>query len=297
MTGRSPWRATAAAAAAAASGSPRYSAERTREVVVEEHAERDPGRDLELGDDVVADGLEVLAQRADGVAVRRHEDGAALCRRRPQVGHDGGRPVGHHAAHDVLQALGAREVGRVEVPVARVAGDVVGVVGGQGRGRGVVAAAPEHELLLAELLLDLGLVLALEVPVVALVEAPVPPDRQPAAPGGGQGDLGCADGAGQHRGVEDPQVELGLARLGGVGASARSSPPALASASPAGVRSTSTQPVKRFSAFQVDWPWRSRTRSSTNSIVCGPGRRAVIPPPRGPAVRRGGRPSRTPKSE
>src|ERR1700693_3089563 len=41
------------------------------------------------------------------------------------------------------------------------------------------------------------------------------------------------------------------------------SPPDRASASPAGVRSTSTQPVNRLSAFHVDWPWRSSTRSST----------------------------------
>ena len=111
-------------------------------------------------------------------------------------------------AHHVRQALGAREVGRVEVAVAGVAGHVEGVVGGERRGRGVVAAPPELELLGAELLLDVGLVLALQVPVVALVEPPVAADREPAAPGGGQGQLGGADGPGQDRGVQKTQVEV-----------------------------------------------------------------------------------------
>ena len=42
-------------------------------------------------------------------------------------------------------------------------------------------------------------------------------------------------------------------------AAAISSPPFLACASPSAVRSTSTQPVKRFSRFHWLWPWRSRT--------------------------------------
>ena len=108
----------------------------------------------------------------------------------------------------VLQALGARDVGRVEVAVAGVAGHVEGVVGGERRGRDVVAAAPELELLGAELLLDDGLVLALQVAVVALVEAPVAADREPGAAGGGQGQLGGPDGPGQDRGVQKAQVEV-----------------------------------------------------------------------------------------
>ena len=102
----------------------------------------------------------------------------------------------------------------IEAPVAGVARHVVGVVGGQLRGRGVVAAPPQHELLLAEGLLDLGLVLALEVPVVALVEAPVPPHREPAAAGSSQGDLGGTDGPCEHGGVQDPQVEVHTGPLG-----------------------------------------------------------------------------------
>src|ERR1019366_1524529 len=43
-----------------------------------------------------------------------------------------------------------------------------------------------------------------------------------------------------------------------------------ASASPLAVRSTSVHPVNRFWAFQVDSPWRIRTRSGTPSSVVRP---------------------------
>src|SRR3954451_3909080 len=41
--------------------------------------------------------------------------------------------------------------------------------------------------------------------------------------------------------------------------SLRSRPAARASSTPAGDKSTSHQPVKRFSRFHCDWPWRIRT--------------------------------------
>ena len=107
-----------------------------------------------------------------------------------------------------FEALGAGDVARVEVAVAGVAGHVEGVVGGERRGRDVVAAAPELELRCAVLLLDDGLVLALQVAVVALVEPPVAADRKPGAPGGGQGQLGGPDGPGQDRRVQKAQVEV-----------------------------------------------------------------------------------------
>ena len=154
------------------------------------------------------DLLEVLAQGTDGVAVGGDEDGAPLRGRCTQVGHDGRLPVGNGAGDDILQALGTGDVGGIEVPIAGISADVVGVVGGQRGRRGVVAAAPEHELLLTELLLDLGLVLALQVAVVPFVQPPVTADGQPTAAGGRQGELRGADGPGQDRRVQDPQVEI-----------------------------------------------------------------------------------------
>src|SRR3954454_6707700 len=81
-------------------------------------------------------------------------------------------------------------------------------------------------------------------------------------------------------------------------ASASCCPPRSASARPASLRGTSTQPVKRFSAFQTLSPWRSRTRVVTtgSALVAGGaavglvrlGRRA-----RGAARTLAGRPART----
>ena len=45
---------------------------------------------------------------------------------------------------------------------------------------------------------------------MALVESPVAPHREPGASGRVQGDLGGADRPGQDRGVQDPQVQVGL---------------------------------------------------------------------------------------
>ena len=113
------------------------------EVVVEQHAVGDAGRDLERWNLVVGDPLEVLAQGPDGVAVGGHQHGAAVLGGVAQVGHDGRLPVGQRPADHVGQALGERDVGGVDVVVAGVGGHVVGVVGGERRGRGVVAAPPQ----------------------------------------------------------------------------------------------------------------------------------------------------------
>jgi hypothetical protein len=65
--------------------------------------------------------------------------------------------------------------------VARVAYLGQRVVVGERRRRDVVGPAPEHELLVAELLARLRLVLALQGAVVPLVQPPGPAYRQPAA--------------------------------------------------------------------------------------------------------------------
>jgi hypothetical protein len=137
-----------------------------------------------------------------------------------------GLPVGHDATDDVGQALGGGEVGRIEVPVAGVAGHVdQGLSGGERRRRGVVAAPPQLELLGAELLLDLGLVLPLQVPVVALVEPPVAADREPAAAGGARASSAVR--------MARVRTEVCRTRRSRPSTAASSLPPARASASPA----------------------------------------------------------------
>src|SRR5215218_9885177 len=55
---------------------------------------------------------------------------------------------------------------------------------------------------------------------------------------------------------------------GRIPAAVSSSPPRRASASPLAVRSTSTQPVKRFFAFHSLSPWRSRTSVLVMPSAC-----------------------------
>ena len=88
-----------------------------------------------------------------------------------EVGQDRLFPVRKQARDHILEALGPRQR-RAEVGVAHVTGlgELVGVV--DRRGRHVERAPPQHELLLAELVEGLLLVLALQGAVVALVEPP-----------------------------------------------------------------------------------------------------------------------------
>jgi hypothetical protein len=77
------------------------------------------------------------------------------------------------------------------------------VVDGQRRRRRVVRPAPPHELVLAELGERLRLVLALQRPVVPLVEPPRAPHRDPQPVGGVERQLGGADGPALQRRVDD----------------------------------------------------------------------------------------------
>src|SRR5437660_2495407 len=173
---------------------------------------RDAGRDVQADDVLVGDLVEVLDQRPQRVAVGRDEHHAA----RSQVGHDPVVPVRQHARHHVLQALAARpQLGR-EAGVAGIAGLALQRLALQRRRRGVVRAAPEHELLLAVPLERLPLVLPLQRTVVALVQPPRPPDRDPVPAADVERDVRGADGAAQDGRVQDvgqqPAVAQQLAR-------------------------------------------------------------------------------------
>jgi hypothetical protein len=95
-----------------------------------------------------------------------------------------------------------------------------------------------------------GLVQALQGAIVALVQAPAFLHGQPGAVHLVQAIPQRVDGALEHAGEGDVElVALGLEQLACD----------MACDTPVGVRSTSVQPVKRFSRFQVDSPWRIRT--------------------------------------
>jgi len=153
--------------------------------------QRNAGRDIQPGDVIIGNAIEVLDQRAQGVAVRCDHDGFALLGPRQDLFLE----VGHEALDNVLQALRLWDL--VQIRVAGVVGlGVLGVIGKLGRAR-VIGTAPCHELVLAVLFLGLGLVQALQRTVVALVEAPVADDRDPVAVGRIQRDIGGADCAAQ----------------------------------------------------------------------------------------------------
>src|SRR6266699_1224144 len=77
-------------------------------------------------------------------------------------------------------------------------------------GRPVVRPPPEHELLVAELLAGLRLVLPLQGPVVPFVQPPRSPDGQPGQAGRVQRDVGGLDCPREHGGVHDagPQARV-----------------------------------------------------------------------------------------
>ena len=129
---------------------------------------------------------------------------------RQQVGDDGVLPVGEDPPDHVGQALGGRQRAGRNVAVAGVVGRVALVAGLQRR-RGDVVAAPPHLHLVGPYSSAVSfLFLPLQGAVVALVQPPVAADRQPAPPGGVEGQVGRADGPGQHRGVDHPQVEIAV---------------------------------------------------------------------------------------
>ena len=118
---------------------------------------------------------------------------------------DSGLEVRLHTLNNVGQALGFRN--RI-AGVARVV--VLGVLVVRvdlGR-RGGVRTAPQHELLVAVLFADLGLVLALQSAVVTLVETPVTLNRNPQTIRGIQSDVGGVDGATQQGGEHDVRKDV-----------------------------------------------------------------------------------------
>ena len=124
-------------------------------------------------------------------------------------------------------------------------------LGRERRRRHVVGAAPEHELLVAELVPGLLLALALERAVVALVEPPR----------AATGIQGRPPPPARARRCWIARVSTEVCTTRAAGQVAQQLAAATASASPSD-SPTSTQPVNRPSAFHVLSPWRSRTSRS-----------------------------------
>jgi len=133
------------------------------------------GRDVEFGDVIAGDVLEMHHECPQRVAVGGDQD----VQFGTQLGNDDVVPVGQHTSHDIGQALGGRQhVGRQQA-VALVVDRVLWTVAVDGGRRHVVAAAPQFDLLGAVALGGLSLVEPLQRAVVTFVEAPVALHRQP----------------------------------------------------------------------------------------------------------------------
>src|SRR3954451_20770171 len=177
------------------------------QVVAQLDQQRVAGRDLEAGDRLVADLEQGLGQGPQAVAVGGDQQVLALA----QGGLEALLPDRHDALERDLQRLAAGQQVRRHVPVARVMARVRGVVVGQRRGRDVVAAAPDVDLLVAVPGRCLGLVQALQAAVVALVQLPALELRQPHHVELVEDDPERADGALQDRGVGEVEAQaLGL---------------------------------------------------------------------------------------
>mmetsp|Transcript_66948 Transcript_66948/g.178293 ORF Transcript_66948/g.178293 Transcript_66948/m.178293 type:complete len:313 (-) Transcript_66948:70-1008(-) len=165
-----------------------------------------PRGDLQPGDCVVRDVLDVLQDGTDGVPVRGDKNGLPGLER----GSDLRLPEGHHARDGVLEALRHGDVLVLEVRVLCLLARVVLAVLLDGRGRDVEAPAPDLHLLGAVLLHRLLLVQAGESSVHALVQAPALHDGDVHLVGLLESVVEGLDGALEDRGVADvePQALL-----------------------------------------------------------------------------------------
>jgi len=181
------------------------------QVVVQFIEKRDPRGDVEPCDGIVRNLVQMLDQGAKAVPMGCHEYSLIV----PQIGYDGVVPVGQHACDNVFQAFRTRAGlgGQGRVPRVVELGELR--VDVQFRRRGVVRTPPNHELLLAEFVADLGLVLALQRAVVAFVEPPRALDRDPVAVAAVQGEVRGVDGPPQHGGVDHIRQQVfALEQLG-----------------------------------------------------------------------------------
>mmetsp|Transcript_144533 Transcript_144533/g.366856 ORF Transcript_144533/g.366856 Transcript_144533/m.366856 type:complete len:231 (+) Transcript_144533:132-824(+) len=129
-------------------------------------------RDVQLQDLRLRHALEVLADGAERVAMRRNHDALACHDARG----DGVEPEGQHAVHGQLQGLSSRQCGLGHVPVERIVARVPRIRVIDRRGRDVVAPTPDLDLFVAMLSRRLRLVQALKAAIVALIEPPAVDD-------------------------------------------------------------------------------------------------------------------------
>ena len=182
------------------------------QVIVELVDQRSAGGDVELGNVILRDVVQMLDKGTEGVAMGGNDDVLSGL----EVGSDLVLPVREYAVEGGGEGLGEVLVEGV-AGVPRVVGGVV-LGGGVNGGRGdVVRPAPDEDLLLAVLVDGLLLVEALEGAVVTFVELPCLVGGDPHEVGLLEDVPQSADGALQERRVGNGGFEaLGLDELTGL---------------------------------------------------------------------------------
>ena len=147
--------------------------------------------------------------------MRHHQNRLAA----PQTRRQEVVPPGRHPRRRLLQAFAARQQGRIDRGVKRIAGRQARVVVRQCRRRGAEAAPPQGDLIVAVPERHLGPVMALKTAVVALVEAPAALHRQIRLMQFLEQDLQRPRGAAQigRAGEIEAQIGRGQAAPGGAG--------------------------------------------------------------------------------
>ena len=136
-----PWLATASMAGPDGLGVAQIAVAQGPKIVVQLVDQRLAGRDVEPDDLLVRDPVQELDERPQAVAVGHDDDACPRGRRRdPLV------PVGQEARHRVLQALGARELGRRQARDSAGADLEARIAFLERRWRGVVGAPPDLDL-------------------------------------------------------------------------------------------------------------------------------------------------------
>src|SRR5689334_5793755 len=161
--------------------------------------QRAAGGEIQLGDLLVRDRLQVLDQRPQRVAVRYDQHAPAG----QQVGDDRVVEVGQQPGRDVPERLATWLHIQGKRGIAGIAPLPPGRGRAERRRRGLVGPAPRRELPFAVLGQHLGLAAALKCPVVPAVEPPGAAHRDPVAVGSGQGQFGRADRPVLQRGVRE----------------------------------------------------------------------------------------------
>jgi len=179
------------------------------QVIIELVDQRSASGDVELGNLILRNVVQMLDKGTEGVAVGGNDDVLSGL----EVGNDLVLPVREDAVEGGGEGLGEVLVKGV-AGVPRIVGGVV-LGGGVDGGRGdVVRAAPDEDLVLAVLVDGLLLVEALEGAVVTLVELPRLVGGDPHEVGLLEDVPQSADGALQERGVGNAGLEtLGLDEL------------------------------------------------------------------------------------